>query len=297
MLVFLATCATLPHLSRHEPRVIPALHALGLEVEVHVWSDPGVRWQRADLVVVRTCWDDIERPEEFLRWLCDLESLQVRVKNDPSVIRWNLSKSYLFSLQGLGGHRLPRTLPQDASTFDLARLGAFIRSCQQVVAKPQVSAGALDTWRIDSAMSQQDAARLQEIVCVQDRPIFLQEFLPAVVNQGEWSCVFFGHTLSHGVLKTPGSGDFRVQDEWGASVHLLAPPPQVVAEATSIMETLFGALNPLLYARIDLVEDKSSTQALPWLMECELIEPELFLQAPGAPKRFAQAVMHECMNA
>ena len=291
MHIFLATSKAYPQLARHERLLVPALRAYGAQVEVAVWDDPGVAWGEADLVVVRTCWDYLDKLQAFLRWLEGLEQAGVRVANPLEVVAWNLSKTYLLWLEHHGGHRLPATLLQEPGTYDMGKIEAFVDAHPQgVVAKPVVSAGARDTWRI-GRFGQDDAKRLTSLLGQAHQAMLLQEFLPQIVAGGEWSCVFFGGAFSHAVRKRPAPGDFRVQDDWGGSVHHEAAPRAILEHATGVMQTLSARFGRLLYARVDLVEDPSAPEAAPWVMECELIEPELFLDAPGAPGRLAQETM------
>ena len=45
----------------------------------------------------------------------------------------------------------------------------------------------------------------------------VQKFMDSIVTEGEWSLIFFGGEFSHAVLKTPSSGDFRVQNDFGGT--------------------------------------------------------------------------------
>ncbi|MGZ3707955.1 MAG: hypothetical protein ACXWPM_03900, partial [Bdellovibrionota bacterium] len=101
---------------------------------------------------------------------------------------------------------------------------------------------------------------------------------------GEVSLLYFGGEFSHAVLKTPASGDFRVQAEHGGGTRAFSPPPELLAQAERILALI---PKPWLYARVDAVVD-SSLQLV--LMELELIEPCLFLSyAPQAAARLVDA--------
>jgi hypothetical protein len=98
--------------------------------------------------------------------------------------------------------------------------------------------------------------------------------------------MFFDGVFSHAVLKTPASGDFRVQSDFGGRDRLVDPPMHVLQSATQILQ----AVEPTLYARVDgVVEDDQFH-----LMELELIEPALFLSShPDAPLRFTEAIANK----
>jgi hypothetical protein len=100
---------------------------------------------------------------------------------------------------------------------------------------------------------------------------------------GEWSLLYFAGVYSHAVLKRPAPGDFRSQDDFGGTVEPREPPPGLAAQAMAVLALLD---TPWLYARVDglLVEGVFT------LMELELIEPSLFLNAaPMAVDQLAVA--------
>ncbi len=59
--------------------------------------------------------------------------------------------------------------------------------------------------------------------------VLVQEFLPAVVTEGEWSFVFARGTLIHVVKKRPagGSSEFRVQARFGGVAAPAVASPEV----------------------------------------------------------------------
>ena len=50
-----------------------------------------------------------------------------------------------------------------------------------------------------------------------------QPYLETVETTGEWSSIHFGSELSHCVQKVPVAGDYRVQDDFGASDRFVDP--------------------------------------------------------------------------
>jgi len=83
---------------------------------------------------------------------------------------------------------------------------------------------------------------------------------------------------AHWVRMIPVPGDYRVQDDHGASDEPYRPAPadaalveSVLAAATHVM----GRERPLLYARVDLLRSPGGH----WVLtELELIEPSLFFR-------------------
>ena len=152
--------------------------------------------------------------------------------------------------------------------FELASRGVRIPRTEivrDVIVKPAVSASSHNTHLMRGE-------------------VIVQEFVEEIVRDGEWSIVFIDRRFSHSVKKVPKPGDFRVQEELGGTAHVIAAPDHVVAEAARVIENVSG---DLLYARVDVVDRPQGVT----LMECELIEPWLYLQAaPEITRRFADAI-------
>ena len=80
---------------------------------------------------------------------------------------------------------------------------------EELVVKPQVSAGARDTVRIK---------RHGALDGCPSSPALIQPFLPAVSEEGELSLFYFDGHFSHAVAKVAVEGDFRVQPRFGGRV-------------------------------------------------------------------------------
>jgi glutathione synthase/RimK-type ligase-like ATP-grasp enzyme len=116
--------------------------------------------------------------------------------------------------------------------------------------------------------------------------MLVQPFVRDVTAGGEVSVMVFGGRVSHAVRKTAKTGDFRVQDEHGGTVHAHVTTSD---EVTFAERAVAACALPPVYARVDLVRDAGGALAL---MELELIEPELFLRmAPGAAPALAAALV------
>src|SRR5260370_37218539 len=68
------------------------------------------------------------------------------------------------------------------------------------------------TWRVESARVREHEARFARLV--RERDVMVQQFLPAVLSEGELSLVFLAGAFSHAVRKRPATGDFRVQEQF-----------------------------------------------------------------------------------
>jgi len=112
----------------------------------------------------------------------------------------------------------------------------------------------------------------------------MQAFERAIVDEGEFSLMYFNGEFSHAIRKVPKAGDFRVQEEHGADIVAVTPEPALRATADAAMAAVGERL---LYGRADLVRHGEQFR----VMELELVEPALYLRMDvGAPARFADAV-------
>ncbi len=122
---------------------------------------------------------------------------------------------------------------------------------------------------------------------LQTGTLLIQPFFPSIVEQGEWSLVFFEGEYSHALKKHPAAGDYRVQDDWGGTVTPAIAPSSLIADAEKV---LAAAGESFLYARVDGFESRDLGGLV--CTELEVVEPELFFRAdPQAPERFAAAVV------
>ncbi|HZJ54885.1 MAG TPA: hypothetical protein VFD38_12160 [Myxococcaceae bacterium] len=257
---------------------VPALSGRGIEVVPVVWTESlpaGL-----DALVLRSTWDYHLRLPDFLRWVEGIEQSGIRLLNPPPAVRWNVDKKYLLEIEARGVTIVPT---RHAARGSGVELGALLREAgwSEVVVKPSVSGGAFATWR--TTASAPDAERFAHQLETMD--CLVQPFLPELVSEGEWSLLFFGGRYSHAVLKRPGRGDFRVQEEFGGVFRPAAAPPAIIDAATRALE---ASRQETLYARVDGVVRGGRLE----VMELELVEPTLFLEtSPGAAERFADALV------
>ena len=227
------------------------------------------------LVLGVLTWGYYERHPDWLAATRLWGEAGVRIANPASVLGWNSDKSYLRRLEA-AGISIPPTAWSDQ--VDQAQVDTAFDGFETdtLVVKPTVSGGAWKTVKLSRGEALTDAP---------DGPAMIQPFLPELVANGELSLLFFGGRFSHAVMKRAKAGDFRVQVQHGGDyVHVPEPP----AGALALAEKVLAAIEePLLYARIDMVESGSN-----WiLMEAELVEPDFYLlQAPDGGRMFAEAV-------
>ncbi len=278
--VAFATCSAYPSLTEEDRRVAMALAARSIHVEPLVWDADG-EVPDVDAVVLRSCWDYHEKTDAFVGFLGRLGEAGIRCLNSPRVATWNLDKRYLFDLERTGT-RIPRTIRVERG--ERRSLCALLEesTLDEAVVKPVVGMLGVDTWRTSRATASRDAGAFAELVA--RRPVFVQEFVTGVLDQGEISIVFIAGRFSHAVQKRPARAEFRVHEEHGGTRRAIVPSSQWLAQAE---RALASVGEPLLYARFDGIPCDDELV----LMELELIDPSLFLAYdPDATSRFADAI-------
>ncbi len=256
-------------------RLAGPLRRHGLTIAAQPWTDP-VAKDQARLVMPSLAWGYHARQADWFAQLDALEAAGVRMVNPPAVLRWNSTKTYLVEMAEKGAPVVP-THAHDVLTQDAvdAALDAF--GVDEVVVKPQISAGSHETIRVKRHGSLEGGPT---------GPALIQPFLPAVGEEGELSLFYFDGHFSHAVTKVAVDGDFRVQPQFGGQVSQIAPEPEALHAAEMVLK---AAGEPLTYARVDLIRGLDHT---PQLMELEIIEPDLFLQhAHDQGEAFARAVV------
>ncbi len=260
-----------------------ALEARGHTVVPAVWTDATVRWERFDLVVLRSPWDWYEQGERFRAWLGELAARGVRLENRGAE-RW-LEKTYLKGAEARGARIVPTEWVARGDGRTLAEI-VRARGFARAVLKPTLSANAHRTVLFDAADAPTHEAHFRSIVA--NGSAMVQPFFEEVREPGEWALVFFDGQFSHALRKIAKTGDFRVQTDHGGTVAFEpSPPKDLVSQALRALDAVRDGEPYPLYARVDgVVRD-----GLLYVMELELVEPELFLRAhPEAPARFAEAV-------
>ena len=262
-----------------ELAVLP-LARRGITVDTVPWNRPGVDWSRYELVVIRSTWDYQHHAEEFLGTLESIEQV-TRLENSSAIVRWNMRKTYLRDLATRGIETVPTLWRDGLHPGELVPLFEELRSDEAVI-KPVLSGTAQGAWRLDSKRVHEHAEEIESYYA--GRPLMLQPFERGIVEEGEYSMMYFNGVHSHSILKLPKRGDFRVQEEYGSSLTHIEPEPALLAAGDAAMAAV--GKNPL-YARIDFVRSGGVFR----LMELELVEPSIYLRTdPGSAERFAEAV-------
>lgn len=261
--------------------VVEALEKRGWKVTRKSWSDPDFDWSSTKAILFRTTWDYFDRYEEWKNWLKST-STHTQMINPYELIEWNMDKHYLADLEQQGVN-IPEThFIRKGNTTTLASIFAQ-KEWTDCILKPCISGAARLTFRINLAEVNQFEARFQKLIREED--FMLQPFQENVIKKGEISLMVMGGEYTHSVLKIAKPGDFRVQDDFGGTVHNYEPTPEEIAFA----ERAVAACDPQPnYARVDIIRDNNDQLAL---IEMELIEPELwFRMNPKAAEVLAESI-------
>jgi glutathione synthase/RimK-type ligase-like ATP-grasp enzyme len=260
-----------PHIENimEEDRLVQsALEKRGLKVRRINWDHPDVDWSDTRYIMFRSTWDYFDRYPEFNRWLERVKELTSMI-NPYEMVRWNLGKHYLLELAAKGIHIPPTRFMEKG---DLKPLKALCDESgwSEIILKPVVSGGARHTYRFTPEKSHKYEQVLRSLVA--GEAMMIQEFQQQVLEKGEVSFVVIGGKFTHAILKKAKSGDFRVQDDFGGTLHAYDPSQEEVAFAEKVVAQCD---HQPLYARVDAIWDNQNQLAI---SEVELIEPELWFR-------------------
>lgn len=263
-------------------KLVPAFAEVGLLLELVRWREAASRAPDYDAMLPLMVWDYFEGNEALFMSEMAKASEHTKLFNKFEILSWNANKSYLDELERAGAPvietvNLDRVTPTGLSRA-IEKLGA-----SKVVIKPQVGGGA---WR---QVLYNEAEPFPQKDTLPPEGAMVQAFLPSVVDEGEYSFLYFGGQFSHAVLKRPKQGDYRIQSIYGGTEDTYTPNSRERDEARSVLDAL--DYTPL-YARVDLLRGLDGGLKL---IELEMIEPYLYLaHAPGegaenaGAKRLAQ---------
>lgn len=258
-----------------------ALEKVGLKTHRTNWDDETFDWSSTRHVLFRTTWDYFDRFDEFSIWL-EKVSLQTKLINEKELIYWNIDKHYMLDLKSKGIN-IPNSI--FIETGDNRTLSNLISDLNwsEFILKPSISGAARHTYRFKKS----EVSNHEEVYksLIQNESMIVQEFQENIMPKGEVAYMVFGGKYSHAILKKAKSGDFRVQDDFGGSVHHYSPNEDEI----KFVEQAFSAVDPTpIYARIDVIWDNNNNLAIG---EIELIEPELwFRMDDAAADNLAQSI-------
>lgn len=288
MNIAIASCQNLPNWEKDDIPFFQVLTALNINYEILPW-DSDTDWSRFDACLLRTTWDYQERIEEFMAWVRRV-STQTMLLNSQSIVVWNSHKRYLQELQEAGVTIAPSEWLLQGGTYDVEQLMEQ-HGWDQGFIKPLIGANARECLPFDNSPDGLHKAQQHIDRLTPNEDLVLQPYLANVESFGETSGIFFAGQYSHGTRKVPVEGDFRVQDDYGASdfiYQLSADELRLAKEAITYVADKFEMP---LYARVDFLHHKNGAA---FVNEVELIEPSLFFRHGGLEscQLFAQALIN-----
>ena len=258
-----------------------AFEAQGLKVDITYWDNPTYEWQETKSVLFRTIWDYFERFDEFWDWLEQVKT-KTRLINSYEHIKWNIDKHYLKDMSSWGIETVPTYFADKGCNMKLHEI-AKRNQWKDLVIKPAISASAFKTYKILANEIQVNEKLFNSLV--QERNMLVQPYFETITQLGEASLMVFDGKFTHAILKKAQPGDFRVQDDFGGTVHNYIPTKAEINFAEKVFET---CKTKPVYGRVDIVWDNDKNF---YLSELEIIEPELWIRNyPKCAERIAEAV-------
>ncbi len=260
------------------------LQELGFDYEFQVWSDPLVNWSKYSKILLKSPWDYFDRYGEFLNWCEKIKELKIPVFNSIETVIWNSDKRYMQEIESKGFPIVPTEFLSKGTDAGEVRACFETFDTPVLIMKPVVSGGAKHTLKINIS----DWVKWEEEVglLLKEEDFMIQPFIEEIVQEGEYSYLFFNGKFSHAVLKSAKSGDFRVQHFFGGQIKAVIPSDKQLIYLDSLMQAF---AKETLYARVDGVWRGDEFL----LMELELIEPYLFLFIhQEARQNYLEALKH-----
>lgn len=261
-----------------------ALERKGLKTVRINWDNPSFNWNDTHFAIFKTTWDYFDRFDEFSQWL-EFTSTKTKFINPVETILWNVDKHYLLDLKAKGIN-IPDTFfietGSNKTLFELFEESGW----NDCILKPAVSGAARHTYKLNKDNLREHENIFRQLISKES--MMLQEFQYSVLKKGEITYVVFGGKYSHAILKKAKQGDFRVQDDFGGTVH----DYEAGIDEIKFAEDVVALCSPVpVYGRVDVILDNNGKLSV---SELELIEPELwFRNKPSSADMYADSVINE----
>ena len=263
-----------------------SLENLGLKVKRLAWDDTSFNWESTKSILFRSTWDYFDRFQEFSIWLEKVSKI-TRLINSEKIIRWNMDKHYLSDLEEKGIHTIPTIYIEKGAKTTLQNLHKE-NHWNHTILKPCISGGARHTYKLNHENLVEHEEIFQKLIS--EEAMMLQPFQNSIVKVGEISLVIINGKFTHAVLKKAKKNDFRVQDDWGGTVHIYNPRKEEIKFAEDAIK---ACIEFPVYARVDITTDNDGHLAI---IELELIEPELWFRNNPESADLLGKSIHRLLN-
>lgn len=245
------------------------------------WADETFDWTHVKYGMLRSTWDYFYKIDKFKTWLSSVEK-NIKLINPITLVRWNIDKHYLIDLERQGVSIVPTTFVEKGESADLKEIYTSHES-EKIIVKPAISGSSRHTYLVDNSNVNQVASVFQKLMT--NECMLIQPFISTIAEYGEVSFLVFDGIFSHAILKKSKEGDFRVQSDFGGSLHHY----QASKEEIIFAETVVAKCDQVpVYARVDVAKDQNGKMLL---VELELIEPDMWLRLnEGSASKLAKAV-------
>ena len=277
----LLTMKDLSKFECYDNLIVNPLEEMGWICDQVPWdTNKLIDWDQYDSVIIRSTWNYQENFLKFINVLKEINSSSADLQNPIDIVEWNLNKQYLKDFENKNIKIVPSQWFNNFIPKEIIQ--SFLNfNSKKIIIKPCISANADYTYILEEKTALSKLKTLKKDFI--DKEFIIQPFIQDIKNEGEYSLIYFGNTLSHVLLKTPKVGDFRVQEEHGGTLKsIISPEKSLIHFGNKVINNLPRIC---LYSRVDIVRSKNKFL----LMEVELIEPSLYFNMdPKSPKKFVE---------
>ncbi|PSN55919.1 hypothetical protein C0J52_00427 [Blattella germanica] len=300
------------------------LSTAGVKIDVPAWDDPDVDWTLYSHIILTSQMEYDVQIDKFILWMQRMEKLVkqngFKMWNSPKTIQWNFNKKYLLELESKG-ITIPATVLFDHNNLtpnndmtDLIINGfkKYNREIKEIVIKNAVGAAGRSVWRANLikksdgcyALEESALAKLHQLMLSEAGKfgIIIQEFLPQILSEGEWSLIYFNKIFSHAIIKkcpplknsvceensNNYPEEFRVQRRYGGFVETIpeiSVPEFLICFGSRILSLIS---EDLLHARVDIIVKDNH----PYLIELEILDMRLYISEPKYAERYAKSILN-----
>lgn len=229
----------------------------GHKAEFALWRELNLANLSANATLLPLAvWDYSLHYDEFMRFLNEIERLNLSVFNPLPLLRWNLSKFYLKELENLGFDIVPSIFIRPNEPYK-----EHLNKWQNPIIKPLVGQSGNGVRRLNQKLISQDE---------REKGFIIQQFIPEICENGELCLIFFNAHFQYAIRRIVAKNDFRANSQFGASIQKCE---FVEKQCLDIAQRVLAHLpQKPLYARVDFI----THQGKALLNELELIEPSLY---------------------